>query len=237
MRAATAPIAVLAVLLCVSGVFAAEYVVKKGDTLSGISRDQLGTATRWQEIAELNKLEHPYRIKVGQTLELPSDAYQRTGGLPPLPGLPGNWISDIKTFIFAIFVALFILWLFSVFCLRLGCWFALVNASLSRCMLLSLGIAALMVICGMITVLICAMAIHGNWRPSVPIVTAIILWIADIGATLLLAKHFLRCKWRSVITVFVMAHFVFQVIVLVLSVAFITVPSLAVLRQAATGGL
>jgi LysM repeat protein len=46
----------------------ATYTVKSGDTLSGIA-DEFGTT--WQEIARLNELEDPGRLRVGQVLQLP----------------------------------------------------------------------------------------------------------------------------------------------------------------------
>jgi nucleoid-associated protein YgaU len=47
------------------------YTVKEGDTLTDISRRELGTAARANEIAELNGLSDPGRIKLGQVLKLP----------------------------------------------------------------------------------------------------------------------------------------------------------------------
>lgn len=44
------------------------YKVQSGDTLSGIAAEH---GTTWQEIAELNKLSDPRRLRVGQVLELP----------------------------------------------------------------------------------------------------------------------------------------------------------------------
>lgn len=44
------------------------YVVKSGDTLSSIA-DSLNLD--WKELAELNKVEPPYALKVGQELKLP----------------------------------------------------------------------------------------------------------------------------------------------------------------------
>lgn len=44
------------------------YTVKSGDTLSGIAADH---GTTWQELARLNRLADPRRLKVGQVLELP----------------------------------------------------------------------------------------------------------------------------------------------------------------------
>ncbi|MGC9393908.1 MAG: LysM peptidoglycan-binding domain-containing protein [Anaerolineae bacterium] len=49
------------------------YVVKSGDSLSKIAKEQLGDANRWPEIHELNKdqIPNPNLIRVGQELKLP----------------------------------------------------------------------------------------------------------------------------------------------------------------------
>jgi nucleoid-associated protein YgaU len=50
------------------------YKVRPGDTLSKISRDQLGQVNRWYEIWELNKgrIADPNLIEVGWELLLPA---------------------------------------------------------------------------------------------------------------------------------------------------------------------
>ena len=48
-----------------------EYVVKKGESVSSIARDQLGSLDQTQAIVDANKLENPERIEVGQKLILP----------------------------------------------------------------------------------------------------------------------------------------------------------------------
>jgi len=60
------------------------YVVRRGDTLSGIARAQLGNANRWTEIFLLNRkvIRHPDRIFAGQVLVLPPA--QPTGPIPRL---------------------------------------------------------------------------------------------------------------------------------------------------------
>lgn len=47
------------------------YTVKKGDSYYTIARDQLGDASRFQEIQDLNDID-PYELKVGQKLKLPA---------------------------------------------------------------------------------------------------------------------------------------------------------------------
>lgn len=49
------------------------YTVKAGDTLSGIALAQLGSASAYMEIFELNQhlLANPDRLEVGQVLKLP----------------------------------------------------------------------------------------------------------------------------------------------------------------------
>ena len=48
------------------------YVVKSGDSLSKIAKEQLGDAKRWPEIQKLNKLDNPNLISAGQKLKLPA---------------------------------------------------------------------------------------------------------------------------------------------------------------------
>ena len=51
------------------------YVVRKGDTLSGIAEAELGAQDRWRELFEANRdlLDDPDCIQAGQVLQLPSD--------------------------------------------------------------------------------------------------------------------------------------------------------------------
>lgn len=45
------------------------YVVKKGDTLSGISYKLYGTTTRWREIADRNGIKNPRLLQIGTRLK------------------------------------------------------------------------------------------------------------------------------------------------------------------------
>lgn len=56
------------------------YIVKPGDTLSAIARDQLGSASRWPEIAKLNSIDNPNLIHAGDELRLPSSTKSSSGG-------------------------------------------------------------------------------------------------------------------------------------------------------------
>jgi nucleoid-associated protein YgaU len=47
------------------------HVVQRGQTLSEISEERLGTATRWKEIADLNGITDPRKVRFGQILLLP----------------------------------------------------------------------------------------------------------------------------------------------------------------------
>lgn len=47
------------------------YTVKKGDSLYKIAEKQLGSGSRYPEIAKLNGLKDPNKIQIGQVLKLP----------------------------------------------------------------------------------------------------------------------------------------------------------------------
>jgi|GEM_PF-1905606 len=56
------------------------HIVSRGETLSKIAAEQLGDASRWREIAELNSISNPSAINVGQELRLPADAVGASSG-------------------------------------------------------------------------------------------------------------------------------------------------------------
>lgn len=47
------------------------YTVRRGDNLNRVAQSQLGAASRWREIATLNRIANPNRIYPGQVLRLP----------------------------------------------------------------------------------------------------------------------------------------------------------------------
>ncbi len=74
VKAAATPKAVKAtkvVALPAKSVKATSYVVKKGDTLTGIAKKIYGNANDWKKIAKANKITDPNKIVVGQKLKLP----------------------------------------------------------------------------------------------------------------------------------------------------------------------
>jgi hypothetical protein len=48
------------------------YTVRRGDTLSKIAARELGSSSKWHEIAKLNHLRDPDVIKIGQKLKIPA---------------------------------------------------------------------------------------------------------------------------------------------------------------------
>ena len=54
------------------------YVVRSGDTLGEIAQRELGSASRWTEIRDLNPGLDPRRLAVGQRLSLPAGAREGT---------------------------------------------------------------------------------------------------------------------------------------------------------------
>ena len=70
-----------------------QYTVKPGDTLSRIARRTLGSSAKWKEIAELNNINEPYTLHVGQRLTLPSTAQGSSGTMQEgteMKGMKGN---------------------------------------------------------------------------------------------------------------------------------------------------
>ena len=65
---------------------ARSYVVKRGDTLARIAKNELGDARLYQQIADLNGLRDPSRIAVGQRLEIPTR--RELAPPPPPPAAP-----------------------------------------------------------------------------------------------------------------------------------------------------
>lgn len=47
------------------------HLVRRGDTLSSISRRYYGTSSRWPELARVNSIPNPHRIRVGLNVFVP----------------------------------------------------------------------------------------------------------------------------------------------------------------------
>ena len=57
-----------------------EYVVVKGDTLSGIGKRFLENAADWQKISEINHSGKPTRLHIGSTLKIPKELLKSQPG-------------------------------------------------------------------------------------------------------------------------------------------------------------
>lgn len=73
-------IGILVCLMATSAHAERTYVVRSGETLSSIAQQELGSKTKWKEIAELNNLVAPYRLRLGAVLRISGDE-----PLPPTP--------------------------------------------------------------------------------------------------------------------------------------------------------
>jgi nucleoid-associated protein YgaU len=61
------------------------HIVKQGETLGQIAQNELGTASRWQEIVKLNPGVEPERLRPGMKLKLPAAGPAKPGsGTPAL---------------------------------------------------------------------------------------------------------------------------------------------------------
>ncbi|MDP6546845.1 MAG: LysM domain-containing protein [Phycisphaerae bacterium] len=201
---------------------ASEYIVRRNDTLSHIAQSQLGSSARWKEIATLNNIKPPYKLSLGQRLILP-DVSSPAGRsetveieiLPVEPpqielpsNAPGAGLELPSQLWVCVLVALIVLWAFSVLCLRLGCWFSLVETSFMRCAFLSLVSAAvLMLILGILGGF-GWLVVNQHMSPVVLPVATVILLLAYLVVSNILTKRILACKWRSVFTVSVMSSVV-----------------------------
>jgi nucleoid-associated protein YgaU len=65
------------------------HVVRAGESLSSIARDELGDVALWEAIYRANRdrIKDPARIYPGQTLTIPEPAGEREG--PAAPRAPG----------------------------------------------------------------------------------------------------------------------------------------------------
>lgn len=62
------------------------YQVQSGDTLSAIAKRELGSASKWRLLADVNHLTDPTRIRIGQVLIIPSAS--KVGQPRPISEVP-----------------------------------------------------------------------------------------------------------------------------------------------------
>ena len=98
MKAITAVIAMVMVLLLSSAIMAATavepektYIVQSGDWLIKIGQK---VKTGWKQIAKINNLKDPYIIYPGQKLIIPENRWEKVGGNP----YQGTWQKALENF-------------------------------------------------------------------------------------------------------------------------------------------
>jgi len=194
MKTINRPVIYLAVFLIatVTSVYAEEYTVQKGDTLLKITSEQLGDKSRWQEIADINDIKAPYSLHVGQKLTIPSTDLSNESD-------DTSYNADNIPFWIWALVILLSCWLFNTICLRISCWFSLVDTTFIRCGIFALIAAIAMVLCLAIISGLVHLALQGSIPWVVVPITAVTLLFTYIIAEFIFIKRFLDCKWRSVI--------------------------------------
>ncbi|MBT3200991.1 MAG: LysM peptidoglycan-binding domain-containing protein [Phycisphaerales bacterium] len=231
-RLTTLLIAIFVVAVTVSSLEAREYTVAPKDTLSKIASEQLGSARRWKEIADLNGIQSPYGIRVGQRLVLPDggsethrpedidfEAMQRDydEGMANLRDQIQTGRSEPRIVPFGhlwawFLAAMLLFWVFCALCLRWGAWFSLVDTTFMRCMYLSLIYAGLEIL--LLVILATIGSFMQDKEPS-PIASMILMFLLVLLNFIFAAyftKRILGCQWRSVVTVTVMASLVANLI-------------------------
>jgi hypothetical protein len=222
-RLISALIVVLVIACAASLLEARDYIVRPRDTLSNIAQAQLGSARRWKEIAALNNLRSPYSLKIGQLLTLPDD-----GVRPAEPNRPEELVFPVdpefvvdtpttepgwsfrsfvpKNLFLWGFIGLLVLWAFSAMCLWIGCWFALVETTFLRCVWLALLHAGLLVLVLTMLGFMFGMLVNDEMSPIVWPVAVGVLVLIHLAVSAAITKRVLDCKWRSVLTIGVMAN-------------------------------
>ena len=75
------------------------HVIASGETLQDISQAHFGTTRRWQEIARLNNITNPDRVRVGQKLRIPGEETSRAAARPSRTRATSHTVSAGETLI------------------------------------------------------------------------------------------------------------------------------------------
>jgi LysM repeat protein len=67
-----------------------EYIVKAGDTLTGIAKSFFGANGDWREIARINNITNPASLQIGQRLLIPTNASSPIAVSAPAPQTPSE---------------------------------------------------------------------------------------------------------------------------------------------------
>ena len=75
------------------------HVIASGETLQDVSQAHFGTTRRWQEIARLNNISNPDRVRVGQKLRMPGEETSRASARPSRTTSSSHTVSAGETLI------------------------------------------------------------------------------------------------------------------------------------------
>jgi len=218
-----------ALVLCAAEARGAEprrYEVRSGDTLRQIARRELGDVARWREIAQLNGMKDD-ALREGQILLLPvSPSRPSAADMPPVfavspPEAPLSYrppaVESAReapllsatggggSILWPAAAVLAALCAFLAVSLRIACWFALVETSLGRCALLAVVLSFLTA-----AVLVAGVAADSETFRGWPLAGQPLLRFGGICAMgfllgAALTRWLLGCRWRSVVTVYLMS--------------------------------
>jgi len=203
----------LAAALFSRPLYAEEYTVREGDTLRRIAGERLGDVSRWREIADANNIAPPYTLLQGERLVIPSNKSGADSGESPIsygvaeppPASPLSQTFGIleENWMMLPLIPLCLLVLYVV-CLRIGCWFSLVNTTFKRCCILALLLVAVTVafVAAGWGIVVESAVCRGSVTGAAIVIGGI--FAAYFVASFLLTQQVLHCKLRSVVPVWIM---------------------------------
>lgn len=209
---------------------AREVVVRAGESLSEIAWRELGSASRWREIARTNNLPHAEAIHPGQVLRIPEPRPVDVNALPAVAVFPGDagsagadailrrtldpvmdtaGVSTLRMALFAM-VGLIIVWLAGTLLIRGGCWFSLVECRWRQ----ALALSAILTAFSIAPIALWAhlsMTVQHDGPSAGIVVFMLVLFAGALATELFIVKGVLQCKWRSTLTILVMTSVLFNV--------------------------
>ncbi|MEW6303959.1 MAG: LysM domain-containing protein [Verrucomicrobiota bacterium] len=144
----------------------------------------------------------------------------------------GNLAPTVKELAPWILLLLALAWFFHAVCLRGACWFALVETNLRQCFLMALMMILLVLLAsgiGFLLTMSMFPPLNLPWQAMA--IAGVLLAVGVSVGSILVVKRTLDCHWRSVVTIFVMTHFVANSLMLLTVVAITLVPAVDMSMQ------